>query len=31
MENLIENVPKTTYKAKITYIGPDDVHTFEVK
>lgn len=30
MENLIENVPKTTYKAKITYIGPDEVTTFEV-
>lgn len=31
MEDLIENVPKTTYQAKITFIGPDQVNTFEVK
>lgn len=31
MNNLIENVPKDTYSAKITFIGPDDVTTFEVK
>jgi hypothetical protein len=31
MNNLIENVPKNTYTAKITYIGPDDVTTIEVK
>lgn len=30
MEDLIENVPKTTYKAKITFIGPDSVKTIEV-
>ncbi|KAI8061228.1 coth protein-domain-containing protein [Thamnidium elegans] len=29
MNDLIENVPKTTYKAKITFIGPDEVNTFE--
>ncbi|KAI9485614.1 MAG: coth protein-domain-containing protein [Benjaminiella poitrasii] len=29
MNNLIENVPKNTYSAKITYIGPDQVHTFK--
>lgn len=31
MNNLIENVPETTYKAKITFIDPDNVKTFEVK
>lgn len=30
MNDLIENVPKTTYQAKITFIGPDNVTTFEV-
>ncbi|CAO0793201.1 unnamed protein product [Mucor circinelloides] len=29
MEDLIENVPKTTYKAKITFIGPDSVKSIE--
>jgi hypothetical protein len=29
MEDLIENVPTNTYTAKITYIGPDEVYTFE--
>ncbi|RCH87506.1 hypothetical protein CU097_009705 [Rhizopus azygosporus] len=29
MNDLIENVPKTTYQAKITFIGPDNVTTFE--
>ncbi|KAI7902604.1 coth protein-domain-containing protein [Cokeromyces recurvatus] len=29
MNNLILNVPKSTYKAKITFIGPDSVHSFE--
>lgn len=30
MENLILNVPKDVYSAKITVIGPDEVNTFEV-
>ncbi|KAG2197715.1 hypothetical protein INT47_007949 [Mucor saturninus] len=29
MENLILNVPKDVYSAKITVIGPDEVNTFE--
>lgn len=29
MNDLIENVPKTTYNAKITFIGPDSVKTIE--
>ncbi|KAI8971916.1 coth protein-domain-containing protein [Mycotypha africana] len=29
MNDLIENVPKTTYKTKVTFIGPDDVYKFE--
>lgn len=29
MNDLIENVPKTTYKAKITFIGPDSVKSIE--
>lgn len=30
MEDLIENVPTNTYSAKITYVGPDELYTFEV-
>lgn len=31
MENLIENVAKNTYNAKVTFIGPDNVTTIEVR
>jgi hypothetical protein len=30
MNKLITDVPKSTYTAKITFVGPDDVTTFSV-
>lgn len=31
MEDLITNVTKKTYQAKITFIGPENITTIEVK